>query len=154
MLEGRLPAEAARLASLHTAEYVESRRPTLRAGALERRPLSRSPDASAIVVGGREGASAEWLLDEAISGLWDLGVRARAHQGDAADVLALAHEGETILLLNPQPFMSADRKAWCAIPNRVVVYSEGTEEAVWPERASVKTELAAALYAVAWTDLP
>ena len=147
------PLEAARLASLHTADYVETRRPTLNPLVADRKPMVRSANRSALVAIGRHGASAAWLVDETLSGLWDLGVRTRLYEGKPADAFEAVEEGETLLLLDPEPpvldALAADPKRG----SRVVVYSERLLVAQsGPARPSfkVETDLATALYTLAW----
>ena len=151
MRGGRSALDSARFASLHTAEYVETRRPIFRAESLERQPKASSAATSALVALGREGASAEWLLDEAMNGLWDLGVTARVHEGAFPDAPHCLRDDEVLLLLDPGQFAASIAEACTVLERRVVAYCEaplGVD--VSANTIDVKRELTAALYAVAW----
>lgn len=147
--------EAVQLASLHTAEYVESRRALFSADPAMRRPQTRSAEVSALVALGREGASARWLLDEAVSGLWDLGVVTRVHLGTIADAASDLRENEVLLLLDPGPSLVTVTGMASHRGRRIIAYCEasrGTNDETERSIVQVENELAAALYAVAWAS--
>lgn len=146
MTAGIEPVEAARRASLHTADYVETRRSVFQAAVPDRQPLLRSGNSAALVALGRAGATASWLLDEALAGLWDLGVPARVHDGALSDVFTALRNGEALLLLDPPAaFLHADGHRM----GRSVAYVETAEAAETP-LVDVERDLATALYRVAW----
>jgi len=156
MHSGQSALESVRLASLHTAEYVETRRAVFRADVVERQPLVRAPGTSALVALGRHGASGQWLLDEAMSGLWDLGVDARVHEGELANAPESLRDGEVLLLLDPGARAGPVAKKCVPKGQRVVAYCEASLGEISAAAATVldvKAELAAALYAVAWAPV-
>ena len=149
MQAGKSAVEAAQLASLHTAEYVETRQAVFGADPAMRRPQTRSREVSALVALGREGASARWLLDEAVSGLWDLGVATRVHLGSIADAASDLRHGEVLLLLDPGAALQGEVEVLGTLEGRVIAYSEVNVEAE-ASTVTIKTELVTSLYAVAW----
>lgn len=155
MQAGQSAVEAVQLASLHTAEYVETRRAIFGPDPAKRRPKKRFAEVSALVVLGREGASARWLLDEALSGLWDLGVTTRIYPGTVADAARDLRKDEVLLLLDPGPALSRAAEVLKPFGQRVIAYCEQSSgDNVEPEasKVEIKRELASALYAVAWAS--
>ena len=155
MQAGKSAIEAVQLASLHTAEYVETRRAIFGADPAMRKPQTRSAEVSALVALGREGASARWLLDEAVSGLGDLGVATRVHPGTIADAASDLRRGEVLLLLDPGTALKDATDVLGTASRSIIVYCEAASDvdaAIKGVTLEIKRELASALYAVAWAS--
>lgn len=157
--EARLsPAEAARLASLHAADYVETRLIPFRSPPPDRQPVSVPAKRSVAVSTASGGASAAWLRDEAMSALADLSVEAEMVEAGDIDALDQARAGGSSILfvLMQCADVNLTRLIQAALAARmsVVIYTELThsedEDAFARTGCRVERELTAALYQVAW----
>lgn len=156
---GRSPEDAARLASLHTADYVESQLLPVRSTPTQRNPIRSSPERTITVVFESGGASADWLRDEVMAALADLSLNVRP-----IDLLEWRSDGpssagasDTLLLVaqNANPaipaLLSAARRAGLA-PLVYVEHLPADLEAEWAARgAIIELDLTSALYQAAWS---
>jgi hypothetical protein len=145
------PAEAARLASLHTADYVETRRLQFAASPASRAPMINAERRRTVVWIDRAGASAAWLCSEASAGLADLGIDTRVHSGTFNAGLDLEPADDAVLVLATSGAASALAASQHirGSPKKVVLYAEPPSSSVGTI-ADVHFDLATALYDVAW----
>lgn len=154
---GLEPHEAARLASLHTADYVESRRLPLEAPPSVRPPAQTTNGRGVYLWSKPEGASGQWLHDEALDALGELAPGSKsawscAKSGEKVDERAFP------VVLMVVPTLDAEAIAYAADARRhgqsVVVYYEKETNGEGSTLASIGcliyTELASALYHASW----
>lgn len=143
------PEVAAKLASLHVAEYVETRRLVF-VPPRERSPLAIRPASKVGVWCSGQGASNLWLRHEILTGLADLGLIAEPIDSTVDwpyNVLFIALLGADSVL---------DDLIATAHDYRmpIVIYGENLDPAQCArfedDRLSLHTDLATALYSAAW----
>jgi hypothetical protein len=155
---GLAPGEAARLASLHTADYVENRLLPLRSPPSERPEVRVAPQRTMTVAFVIAGASGSWLRDEVVVALADLSIIPRVVEVRAP------HEWppdgttpDTLLVIaqTPEPALTSLLQAARSAQIPTFAYVENlspTTSAEW-ERLGVGIEqdLTSALYRAAWS---
>ena len=157
-IAGVSATEAARFASLHTAEYVETRRSIFLSPPPVREPMAAPLNRKALVCMGRQGASAEWLKEEVLVCLRDLGVKTRFYAGSILEAVQTSHQDEVLFLIDP---VSGNRTAVTTASARgqkIIVYTESVDRD-WDEMDGglhglyggfLERDLSTALYRVAW----
>lgn len=151
------PVEAAQLASLHTADYVENRLLPLAAPPPSRAPAKARDAAKILLWSNPVGASGLWLHDEALGALEELspGVASTwllAQRGQGVEV----EQFETALLLVQIldsvaiGFASTARSHGLAVVAYVESSTEEQRHALAAMDCIVEQELATALYRAVW----
>ena len=143
------PEAAARFASLHVAEYVETRR-LIFVPPRERAPLAVRPASKVGVWCKEQGASNLWLKDEIMTALGDLGLIARLIDSPVNwpfNVLFIALSGAD---RPPDDLIAAARE----YQTPIVIYGENLDTAQCARTSGggqmLYTDLATALYRAAW----
>ena len=154
---GLTPSEAARLASLHTADYVETRLLPLRTPPNERPNVNHVARREVSVAFSIAGTSGEWLRDEVLSALADLSLLPRVIEVDQVDRLSSHPETPASLLVIAQSAQPALTSLFRAarvggIPTFAYVEALPTAATVaWEELGvEVVSDLTSALYRAAW----
>ena len=155
----RSPADAARLASLHTAEYVESQLLPVRNPPPERTAIRGSPQRCVTVAFESGGVSADWLRAEVLAGLTDLSLKVQPLQlSNWQSLFPVSGEPSSALLVvaqTPDMAIPALLTAARVAGLRVLIYVERLPAALrsqWESQgAVVEQDLTSALYSAAWS---
>jgi hypothetical protein len=155
---GQNPVEAARLASLHAADYVENRLIPFRAPPLEREPMTASRAATIDVAWAGAGASGDWLRGEVLDALAEFSISPNLLSAQAAQLRASSGVWASVLFVVAQRLddhvLSVILSAQAA-GAEVIVYLEDMDPKIAGDltRRGIKVEadLTTALYCVAWS---
>jgi hypothetical protein len=155
---GQTPVEAARLASLHAADYVENRLTPFRAPPLEREPMAASRTSTIDVAWAGAGASGDWLRGEVIDALAEFSISPNFLSPQAAQLRTTSGGWASVLFVVAQRLddhvlgvISSAQAAGA----EVIAYLEDMDANIAGDltRRGIKVEadLTTALYRVAWS---